>query len=217
MSVCQQNWIIIAITYYYLKNNKNSKTFDIIFMNIDNSVYHCLLFVFCSVSYIFTVKNKDLAEKRTELRKQLQVTQEDLDAWAAALPPLMEVKRGLGNQKDEFKQQLEEIEKESEENKEKIQSVEKEIIVSDAERATERTEGLLRQKQNLLDAQWKLEKRQGEVEKQQLNVQKELQRTNDLIKTMTERKRKLENRMEVNQTYLDEVDSQNDKTHLHSV
>ncbi|CAK6984202.1 Hypothetical predicted protein, partial [Scomber scombrus] len=40
----------------------NSKTFDIIFMNIVNSVYHCLLFVFCSVPYTPMI-NKDLAEK----------------------------------------------------------------------------------------------------------------------------------------------------------
>lgn len=162
-----------------------------------------------------SAKNRDLNEKKAQLQKQVQKTQEELDTWAVVWTPLMEVKRGLQGQREEFRLQLEDVEKERDENKEKMQSVEKEIAESEKEKATDRTEGYLREKQNLLTAQWKLEKRKEELENQQLNMEKLLQKTESMTAAMTERKRKVGNHMELINMHLEEVESQDDKAYLH--
>ncbi|XP_049922622.1 uncharacterized protein LOC126403852 [Epinephelus moara] len=164
-------------------------------------------------SYIFSAKRDDLSEKKAQLQKQSQKTQEELAAWAVVLTPLMDLKRGLLSQREEFRLQLEETDREREESKEKLQLVEEAIAESEKENATDKTEGYLREKQSLLKAQWKLEKRKEELENQQLNMEKLLQKTEGLIATITERQRKVENHMELINLHLEEVESQDDKVH----
>nr|XP_033465490.1 uncharacterized protein LOC117245961 [Epinephelus lanceolatus] len=165
-------------------------------------------------SYIFSAKREDLNEKKAQLQKQSQKTQEELAAWVVVLTPLMDLKRGLWGQREEFRLQLEEIDREREESKEKLQLVEKAIAESEKEKATDKTDGYLREKQSLLKAQWKLEKRKEELENQQLNMEKLLQKTEGTIATITERQRKVENHMELINLHLEEVESQDDKAHL---
>ncbi|XP_036967452.1 uncharacterized protein LOC119026896 isoform X2 [Acanthopagrus latus] len=165
-------------------------------------------------SYIFSAKRKDSSDKKDQLRKQSMNTLEELDAWEAVLSPLTELKTGVVNQREKLRLQLEEIENEREENKGKLQLVEKEIEESEKEKTADRTEGYLREKKALLNAQWKLEKRKEEVEKQQLNMEKLLQKAEDMNVTMTDRKRKVENQMEVIKLSLVELDSNDENTHL---
>uniref|UniRef100_A0A671TP60 Ig-like domain-containing protein n=1 Tax=Sparus aurata TaxID=8175 RepID=A0A671TP60_SPAAU len=162
-----------------------------------------------------TTKRKDSSDKKDQLRKQSMKIQEELSAWGEVFSPLMELKTGVVNQRETLRLQLEEIENEREENKEKIQSVEKKIAESEQEKATDRTEGYLREKQNLLKANWKLEKRKEEVEKQQLNMDKLLQKADSMNVTVTDRKRKVENQMEVIKSFLGELESDDENTHLH--
>ncbi|XP_030286858.1 uncharacterized protein LOC115589827 isoform X3 [Sparus aurata] len=166
-------------------------------------------------AYIFSAKKEASYDKKDQLLKQTQKTQEELDAWGEVLSPLTELKTGVENQRETFRLQLEEIENEREENKKKLQSVEKEIAESEKEKATDRTEGYLREKKALLNAQWKLEKRKEEVEKQQLNMDKLLQKTEGMNVTVTDRKRKVENQMEVIKSHLGELDSNDENARLH--
>ncbi|XP_049424659.1 uncharacterized protein LOC125884005 isoform X2 [Epinephelus fuscoguttatus] len=140
-----------------------------------------------TISCISVAKKKNPVGKKAQLQKQSQKTQEELAAWAVVLTPLMDLKRGLWGQREEFRLQLEEIDREREESKEKLQLVEEAIAESEKEKATDKTEGYLREKQSLLKAQWKLEKRKEELENQQLNMEKLLQKTEGTIATITER------------------------------
>lgn len=161
------------------------------------------------------MKQKGSAEKVTDLQRQSRVTQEELDALVVVNQPLMQVKKGLVDQIGTFKQELDEIEKERKDNKDKINLVDKNIRDSEAEKATDKTDGYLRGKENLLNAQDKLEKRKEEVEKQHLKLHHLLQRTEDVMTAITERRKKVENHMQLIHMHLEEEESQSDKAHLH--
>lgn len=167
----------------------------------------------CSVLYISSAKKIGSSEK--QLQKQSQNTQEELNALAAAITSTMEVKHGLETQREELRLQLEEIAKEMGENKEKLNLVEKEIAESEKAKATDKTDGYLREKRNLVEAQDKLEMRKDKVEKQQLNMEKLKHKTEGIMATMTERKRKAENHLELINLQLEGVESDDLNAHLH--
>ncbi|XP_035530740.1 ribonuclease Y-like isoform X2 [Morone saxatilis] len=160
-------------------------------------------------------KRKGSADKEAQLRKESQKTQEELDYCGVVLSQLLELTSGLGKQKEEFRLQLEEIEKEREENKDKLNAVEKEIKQSEKEKATDKTEGYLKEQQHLLNAESKLDKRKENLEKQQLDVERLLKKTKALMAKATERKTKAENHMQLIQLHLEELESDDDKSHLH--
>lgn len=168
-------------------------------------------------SFISSAKNDDSERKKRLLRRQSEETREERQTLATVLTPLKEVKKGLMNQRDQLKRLLEEIEKERQENKEKVRLVEIEITASENNNATERTQGYLREKQNLLNAQWKLETRKEEMEKQQLDMDRLLQKIESVMTTTEERKRKVENRRQAIHSQLEDLESEDERAHLHTV
>ncbi|XP_067380086.1 butyrophilin subfamily 3 member A2-like [Channa argus] len=144
-----------------------------------------------------------------------QRTQEELDALAAVLTFLKNLKKGLKIHRGELRQQLEETEKMEEENKRKLQLLEQEIAQSEKEKATDKKEGYFREKQHLLNAQFHLEKSKDYVEKGQLNVDILMQKTEGEITRIKDTKRRLEKHMKMLNLQVKESESQSDAAHPH--
>lgn len=159
---------------------------------------------------------KVLAENETQLKKQLQETEEtfvDEVQKLAVLKNLGFCMTGiLENQREQFKLQLEDIQNEMEEIKEKLQVLEREIAECEERKEIDKTEEYLREKQKQLNAVWKLEKRKKELENLQLNTEKLLQRTEaDGFIILTEMKMKLKNDMKQTKERLDEEKKEREK------
>ncbi|XP_030286835.1 rho-associated protein kinase 1-like [Sparus aurata] len=175
-----------------MQNQKDRLFFNPAFtaLNLD-TVFFILLIHTCGAS-----QHSSKKEGKKQDSNEIKAKPQHLEKTKIIL--FLYLWRLLENHRELFKLQLEDVEREREDNKEKIQSVEKLITESEREKATEKTEEILREKQNLLSAQWKLEWRKEELEKLQLNTEKVLQReeADGLLTRMTERKENLEKKVE---------------------
>ncbi|KAL7375507.1 hypothetical protein ABVT39_018599 [Epinephelus coioides] len=162
-------------------------------------------------------KMRALDENKAALEQRLVMSERSLQDVVQSIANVMDfgfssITRILGNQREQFRLDLEDVQTEMEKIREKLQVLERNIAECEERQEIHSTEEYLRDKQRLLRVQWQLERRKEELEQLQLNTERVLQsREAEGLKLLTERTMTLKTDMKQLHERLQQVETEREE------
>ncbi|XP_069031611.1 butyrophilin subfamily 3 member A2-like [Embiotoca jacksoni] len=150
---------------------------------------------------------KDLDKKKTKLEEELKKSEEEQMSTKQMIDALMEMKEELEEQNKQLSSQKEELEKEVEESEEKMKLVDKDVTEKKGDQ-TVKVQGFFKLEKILIEVIKKLKDKKNEIQQLQLNTEKLMMKISDEVTMTTERKTRIETRMEKMKERIEDIERQ---------